>query len=737
LARGYLNRPELTAEKFVRNPFSEESGSRMYRTGDLCRWLEDGNIEYLGRIDEQVKIRGYRVEPGEIESVLEQSGLVRQAAVVLREDGVRGKKLVGYVVGKEGYDRSAAMAWLRSRLPEYMVPWQLVELEAMPLTGNGKVDRRALPEVDGVDAESGSAYVGPRNEVERVLAGIWEELLGIEQVGMNDNFFELGGDSIITIQLVSRARRDGYALQVGDVFLHQTVGKLSASMAERSSAPAHGEQGMLEGGSGLAPIQAWYLGSGAEELSHFNQSVLLGIDKGIEGVWLEGSVRELLRHHDGLRFVYRRVADGWEQAHGSYEGRLDREDLREVEEDALGAEIERRSNVYQRSLDIEKGELVRVVWMQTPAAERYDRLLVVIHHLVVDGVSWRILLEDLELLIKGFREQGRAEPGRVDHGVALGRKGSSYREWGVKLAEYGRSRRLQGQREYWAKIVGSYRPLWVDREEAGEVRMGELGSYVVRLGGEQTQRLLQEVPRVYHTEINDVLLCALGMTICGWQGRDRMTIGLEGHGREEGLFEGVDVSRTVGWFTSLYPVLLEVGSSSGSGALLKGVKEQLRGIPDKGLGYGVLRYMGREAGSGERDGWMEQEGWDITFNYLGQLDNIVNRSEWLRGVGGSAGDNVSEGYRVREKLLINGAVQGGELVLHWRYSRKHYEEETMRALGESYRRNLEELIGHCVEQGRIGEVYTPSDYGLGREISNRELDRFLNEGSEMDNIIEF
>ncbi|HLZ87885.1 MAG TPA: amino acid adenylation domain-containing protein, partial [Puia sp.] len=458
-------------------------------------------------------------------------------------------------------------------------------------------------------------------------------------------------------------------------------------------------QGLLTGRCGLMPIQRWYFSREQDDVSYYNQRVLMGVDKNIKGEVLEDAVKMLLRRHDGLRFVYHRGDEGWEQEYGTYMGRLDQEDLRNAAAGELDQAIGRRADSYQRSLDIGKGELVRVVWMRTPDWEQDDRLLIVIHHLAVDGVSWRILLEDLEELLA----KGAAEPGR---------KTSSYREWRERLVAYGSSRRVQQQRKYWEEVLGSYRALEVEWSDgAREVRIEDMGSYRVRLDKEQTRRLLQELPRVYHTEINDVLLAALAQTICDWQSREKITIGLEGHGREEGLFEGVDVSRTVGWFTSLYPVALEVERGLAAGELLKAIKEQLRRIPDKGIGYGVLGY--------------EQTAWDIRFNYLGQLDNATRNNRWLRDVGGPAGESMSGRTRVGEKLLISAAVEGGELVLEYRYSGLHYGEETMRKLGEAYKKNLGAIIGHCGQQDR--EVYTPSDYGLGGEVSYKELDRFLSD----------
>ncbi|WP_262892893.1 non-ribosomal peptide synthetase [Puia dinghuensis] len=721
VSKGYLNWPELTAERFIADPWEGEGGGRIYRTGDIGRWLPDGNIEFIGRKDDQVKIRGYRVELGEVESVLGQCTGIRQCAVVAREDQKGNKRLVGYVVVEgKGLDRLGLMRYLGQRLPEYMVPAIWVELETLPLTVNGKVDRKRLPEPK-VGGMSGG-YEAPRDEVERQLAGIWSELLGVEQVGVTDNFFELGGDSIISIQVVSRARRLNYELQPKDIFRYQSISHLSMVLLERTGVRTGGEQGELEGISGLLPIQRWYLEGEPEEVSHYNQSVLLRIAREVSQEELGAAVEELLRHHDSLRFQYRRGVTGWEQVYGPMQdiGAVLRvEELSGSTAEELGREIEERSEGYQRSLAIGRGELVRVVLYRTPEWEEWNRLLVVIHHLVVDGVSWRILLGDLEELLTGLRKGEQ---------VSLGVKGSSYREWYGALEGYSRSKRLLEQKGYWSKVMGSYRPLRLDREYAGMVRLREMGSHTVRLGVEQTRWLLQEVPRVYHTEVNDVLLSALLLAIGDWGGERRVVIGLEGHGREA-IKGGVDTSRTVGWFTSVYPVLLEREEAVGLGEVLKGVKEQLRGVPDKGLGYGVLKYMVRAE---ELQG---ETGWDIVFNYLGQVDNVVSGSRWIRGAGESGGRGMSERQEIREKVSVVGIVAEGELVVRWGYSRKHYDGENIERLSGLYAKKLQELIDHC--RSREGQEHTPSDYGLGREISYKELDRFLDKDAGMRTILEF
>ena len=711
LARGYLNRPELTAEKFVKNPFSKVEGARMYRTGDLGRYLTDGNIEYLGRMDEQVKIRGYRIELGEIESVLQECNLVRQAVVLAKVNEDGGKRLVAYVVPVDIFDKAAIKSYLSNRLPEYMIPLQWVELESLPLTNNGKIDRKALPDPDISELLS-NQYVAPRNEAEEKLAAVWKELLHVERVGIHDNFFELGGDSILTIQVVSRARRLGFNLQPKDLFIHQTIGRLSAAIVERSGANVVGEQGILTGLSGLLPIQQWWLEMDQAEIAHFNQSVLLGLDKVITASELGQAIEQLMEHHDALRFKYYQQDNKWQQEYGTYIGEVITEDFQSTPPGLLGSTITETASAHHRSLDLEKGELIRIALMQTPASEAENRLLIVIHHLAIDGVSWRILLEDLELLLSGLKEGKK---------TGLGHKSSSYRQWYHALESYGRSRKLLSQITWWQQAEKNYHALPVDKNYTDLVKVKDIAQYSIRLGVDQTTRLLQEVPRVYHTEINDILLAALARTIAEWSEQDTVTIGLEGHGRED-INSAIDTSRTIGWFTSLYPCQLVMPGLNSEADLIKSVKEQLRQLPDKGLGYGVLKYINKETSL------QGTEPWDIVFNYFGQLDNVVRESKWLSGAGESPGADRGNENIVNEKISVNSSVRAGELMLSWSYSCRHYDEATIRKLSGAYLSNLEKLIAHCMERQRTGEIFfTPSDYGLGSEITYEEMDRFLSE----------
>jgi non-ribosomal peptide synthase protein (TIGR01720 family) len=380
------------------------------------------------------------------------------------------------------------------------------------------------------------------------------------------------------------------------------------------------------------------------------------------------------------------------------------------------------ANIHQASLDIHKGQLMRVVFIDTFDYDSRNRLLIIIHHLVVDGVSWRILLEDLERILNALMQGDTPlwEP-----------KTSSVRQWYNALAEYGKSSRLLTQRDYWLTAAQRYRPLPYDHTWPGLIQFKHIGHYTSRLSQMQTQALLQEVPAVYHTEINDILLAALAKTISEWTGASHTVIGLEGHGRED-IIDGIDLTHTVGWFTTMYPLSLSRGAASSPAHWIKTVKEQLRKVPDKGLGYGVLKYINNEP---QLQG---DSPWDIVFNYLGQLDNVLDRHRYLTPAGEPIGDRVNPEGITADKLSVNSMVMGGELVLNWGYSTLHFHHEQIQQLSAAYLANLELLISHCTQQHPSDNLVTPSDYGLGHEIAYDELDSFLqeNENTETDTIID-
>jgi amino acid adenylation domain-containing protein/non-ribosomal peptide synthase protein (TIGR01720 family) len=706
VARGYLNRPELTAERFIQNPFG---AGTLYRTGDRVRWRADGTLEYLGRLDEQVKIRGFRIELGEIESALLDHEGVREAAVVVREDEPGDRRIVAYVVG--GAPAEALRGHLQERLPDYMVPTAFVAVDALPLTPNGKLDRKALPAPTYATAE----FVAPRTPVEAALARIWADVLRLERVSVEENFFALGGDSILSIQVVARARRAGIEVSPRQVFQYQTIAGLAAVAG---SAAAVAEQGRAEGPVALTPVQAWFFEGEQPTPAHHNQAVLLEVDPSVADDALEAALAAVLDHHDALRLRFRRTERGWEQWHADDAGiALERIDLAGMDAAAQDRAQEEAATARQGSLDLEGGPLGRAVLFHR--GERGRVLLLALHHLVVDGVSWRILRDDLEL---ACLQAARGET------VDAGARSTSFARWSEALAAYAGSEELAAEAAYWrAQGPEGTAPLPVDGTGPGTVATARTVS--VGLDAEATHALLHDVPAAYRTQINDVLLAALAQALGGWTGSPRVRIALEGHGREEDVAAGVDLTRTVGWFTSIYPVVLDTAGADGPGDVLKRVKEQLRAVPRLGIGYGVLRYLSPDAEV--RRALAEQDAPQVSFNYLGQFDGGTGTSERLRFASGARGADVAADTRRRFLLDVGGGVAGGALQMAWTYDEGTHARETIERVAEAFLAALRALIAHCTSADAGG--VTPSDFPLAA-LSQAELDGVVGTGAGVEDL---
>ncbi|HSF41610.1 MAG TPA: amino acid adenylation domain-containing protein [Thermoanaerobaculia bacterium] len=710
LARGYLERPDLTAERFLPDPFAG-GGERLYRTGDLARRLPGGAIEFLGRLDHQVKIRGFRIELGEIEAVLAAQPGVHAAVVLARTDGP-SPRLVAYVVPQPGRDSDTAAlrAALGERLPEHMVPTAWVTLAELPLSPNGKVDRRALPAPDApAPAQGGDA--APRTSIEERLAAIWAEVLRLPHVGIHDNFFSLGGDSILSIQITTRARRAGILITPRQLFQHQTVAELAA--VANAAPVAVAEQGPVSGPVPLTPIQRWFLDTDPVDPQHFNQAVLFETARRLDPAHLGAALARLAVHHDALRLRFRREPGGWLQeglppeAPGALPV-LEAVDLSDLPEGDRGTAVETRAAEAQAGLDLAAGPVQRAILFDF-GPDRPGRFLWVIHHLVVDGVSWRVLLEDLAAVYDAL-ERGE-EP-------RLPAKTSSYREWSERLADYAGAPRLLSELPYWQSLPWSATaPLPGDGpEEPAAGTVASQRTAAVTLDAEETRALLQEVPGVYNTRINDALLSALARAFREWTGAPALAVDLEGHGREE-IFEEIDLSRTAGWFTSVFPVVLDLREGADAAGALKAVKEQLRRVPQGGLGWGLLRHAsphGAELAALPRP--------EVLFNYLGQLDQAGADGSPFSFARESSGPARSPRAERRHAIEVAGSVFGGRLRLELTYSAGQHRPEVIERLAERIGALLRELIAHCRNPEAGG--FTPSDFPLAG-IGQSRLDQIL------------
>jgi amino acid adenylation domain-containing protein/non-ribosomal peptide synthase protein (TIGR01720 family) len=696
VTRGYLGRPELTAERFVPDPFGPEPGVRLYRTGDLVRRAADGRLEFIGRADDQVKLRGFRIELGEIETALAGHPQVRATAVVLREDEPDKKRLVAYVVPSgEAPGAQELREHLQERLPDSMVPSSFVFLAAFPLTPNGKLDRRSLPAPDV--SEGRVSYAPPTTGAEARLAEIWQEILRLDRVGIYESFFALGGDSILAIQVIARARKAGLELQPWQIFQHQTIADLAAAVAS-GTAPVM-EQGPVEGEVCLTPIQHWFFTRKAANLHHWNQAALLETHRSIDPAVLEAALARLQAHHDMLRTRFEPAPAGWRQVIQAEAGGVacTRVDLTALPPSIRRTEMERAAEALQGSLNISLGPLLRAAaFFLEP--EGPGRLLLIVHHLVVDGVSWRFLIEDLRNVYDSLA--AGEEP-------SLPPRTSSFPHWAERLYEHVAAGKLDGELAYWSSLAGARIPPLPMDHSGGCDDVGSARTLSIELTEDETRLLLQEVPAAYRTQINDVLLTALAMAFRSWTG-GRLMVRMEGHGREP-LFEDVDLSRTVGWFTVHFPVLLQLPEGEGDrpGECLKAVKEQLRRAPARGIGFGLLKHLGDPE---TRERLSAVPAPQVTLNYLGQFDQVLSDGSWLRPARESCGPTRDAADERDSRIEVTGMVLGNRLRMAFTYGGALYDATTVESLAESFRAWLRELIAHCVSPEAGG--FTPSDFPL-------------------------
>ncbi|WP_343731866.1 amino acid adenylation domain-containing protein [Duganella sp.] len=676
VARGYQARASQTAERFVAHPFGE--GRRLYRSGDRVRMLADGALEFLGRVDDQIKIRGYRVELREVAQALSALPGVAVAEAIARDSDDGRTRLYGYVVPHAGgtLNGTALQAHLAERLPDYMVPASIMVLEAMPLNANGKVDRRALPEPARIGADGDA----PQGATEQALAAVWCEVMGLEHVGRHDNFFELGGDSILSLQIVARSRKRGYKIAPKQLMERQTIAALAALAQPLAvSAPAQiTPVALAQGGGGLLPVQHWFFEQQFATPTHWNQSILLSCAEPVAPARIGAIITQLVQHHEALRTRFSPGPRGWQQHTGATGDVFASVDL-SGEPDTATA-ITRVAAEAQRSLTFDLP--FRAVWM-TLGEGRAARLLLVAHHLVVDGVSWRVMLEDLQALYAD---------------AALPAPTSSMQAWSEALHRYAGSAACTAQLPYWHALDAE--PALPADHPQGSNTLADAHTLQLHLDVELTTQLLGPAHKAYRTQINDLLLAALTRTLCDWAQRDAVLIEMEGHGRED-LFEGLDLSRSVGWFTALYPLRLTASQARG-GALIQSIKEQLRAVPEHGIGYGVLRYLGGDTGLAAVRPL-------VTFNYLGQTaQTLAPQAIWQLAPESAGASRAADSTR-RSWFDVGAIVRDGRLQLSWTFSRALHRAETVSELLDSLHKNLTLLVEHC---GSGAAGITPSDVPL-------------------------
>ncbi|MFJ9247502.1 non-ribosomal peptide synthase/polyketide synthase [Streptomyces sp. NPDC101776] len=701
LARGYLGRPELTAERFVADPYATKPGARMYRTGDLARWTEDGLLEFAGRTDDQVKIRGYRIELAEIEAALDTHPAVAQTVVVAREHRPGIRQLIAYVVA-DGADGAELRAHAAAALPDYMVPAAVVVLDELPLMSNGKLDRSALPAPDFTARGGGRA---PENDTERTLRDLFADSLGLpaEAVGTDDDFFTFGGDSIVAMQLVARARAAGLRVTPRQVFQHRTVAALAAVAVALGTDERHAVHDDGTGAVPLTPIMRGLLERGGP-IAAYHQAALVQTPADLTEPGLLTVLTALAGRHDMLRAQLVREPEALLRVPAARDTDvstwLTRVDARGADDDALRAAISRHAETARAGLDPDGGAMVRAVWFDAGPGQ-HGRLLVLVHHLVIDGVSWRVLLPDLATAWAAVRGGRTPELASVE---------LSFSRWSRLLGTRATDPATEDELSWWTSALAEgaelplARPLDPARDTVATTRHLSLS-----LPADLTGPLLSRSPAAFGATVNDVLLTAFALAVGDWRTRTLgaelpggpVLVDVEGHGREEQLAGDADLSRTVGWFTSVVPVRLDPGEADPADAFAGGpaldtalarIREHLTALPTAGIGHGLLRHL--NTGTGARLAQLGEP--QIEFNYMGRFDRPA-AADWSYAPEDDAADlDADPGQPMSHALTLNAITEdrpeGPELSAHWAYAAELLTEEQVRDLAGTWFRALEAVV---------------------------------------------
>ncbi|MCO7227536.1 non-ribosomal peptide synthetase [Pleionea sp. CnH1-48] len=680
LARGYVNRPELNACSFIDNPFMN---GRLYATGDRVRWNNDGQLEYIGRQDEQIKLRGYRIEPGEIEHAIAGCSGVSSAVVVVVQKDER-QVLAAYVVAE--CDEAELKKQLALQLPEYMVPQVFVYLDALPVNANGKVDKHRLPDIS-LNASVMDAYVAPSSDVEICLVEIWKELLGVEKVGIHDNFFSLGGDSILSIQMISRAAKQGYYFSTRQLFEHQTIAKLAPDVALQQHVNA--EQGDVSGDYHPLPVQKAFLRD--KTCHHYNQSVMLEVPESLNLNDLKSMVSVLVKKHDALRLCFN------SQVAGSFlstetidiDNLVSHEVVESIKQDLDAVTQQAQSAIAFDNTNIGKWVLIE--------AEGEKRLLIVYHHLVIDGVSWRILLSDLSTLWHQNQSKQSLE---------LGRKTSSIKQWSEYLKEYASHTGCLKEGDFWQTQIDNMQPLPFEGETTETT---DYQQEQVQWSKELTKILLNDAHHAFGTRIEELLVSALSLAFSRFESLSHVSLLMEHHGREE-LNEAIDLSETIGWFTNKYPLTLAVQYPSMAERIIA-TKEHCRSVPHGGIGYGVLsEYVESQIGLRAKP--------EIQFNYLGQMDSLFEQNSEFGFASEHSGNNIGMDYKADEKINITAMIIDESLSFDIGFEPSEVKASQIKALADDIEKALCDLIDYCSSQSK--PCLTPSDFPLS-SVNIQEL----------------
>ncbi len=702
VALGYLNNHELTSEKFIDDHIFK-SGGKLYKTGDKVRFNDSGQLEYLGRIDHQVKLRGFRIELSEIEYAIKKYKDVRDAYVDVKKDKNGREVLVAYLVSDSVEEEllNGLKQSLRRFLPEYMVPGYYKVMSDLPYLPNGKIDRKKLPSPE-IQERKSESRTEAKDPIEKTLTRIWEEVLGLKDVSINDNFFELGGDSIMSIQIISRAAREGIRITPKQIFSFQTIAELS------KEADAKDLQQVNESPVGelsFTPVQLRYLRSGMKNSSHFNHSVLLKVRKDLDTELLDKALNAVIAQHDILRLKLTGKESAIIQETISPAGFAEF-DLAGKEEDIALTEVQDEKERMNKLINLNEGRVINAALFRMPGSS--DRILFNIHHMCIDGVSWRIFLDDF---ISAYESLASRKE------VGFQSKGTSFREWCMKLKEYSMQKEARQNADIWNDVRPENGVILSEETDLANNTFGSKERETISLSSEETALLTGDANKAFNTSINDLLLSALAISLHSTLNKSRFIIDLEGHGRDE-LFEDADISNVVGWFTSIYPVKLEVQNPEDVAQVIKSVKESLSKYSPEGIHYGILRYLNDSMDKVES---LKTTDSHIVFNYLGQFRKDLAPGGWEFEVDSL---NLETGHDERRQHLIemNSMIIDSRFTMNIEYSRNMHSVSFIKSFAEAYIDALRSILQHCANSGST--TFTASDFS-DSGLSQQELDDLL------------
>ncbi|MCU0467731.1 MAG: amino acid adenylation domain-containing protein [Arcicella sp.] len=699
LSDGYLNDVSLSDKKFIKNPYQTDStDGRLYFTGDLGYWNESGELIYCGRKDNQVQVRGIRVELGEIENIIQSFPNVKNVVVLPKKNADETTILVAYVEVENMPSQNEWRNFLRNYLPEYMFPTFFVEITQWDLTKTGKIDRKKLALKD-IDITNEKAFQAPQNEKQRKIVEIWQEVIGKEKISIYDNFFEIGGDSIKAIQIVSRLYRLQFKAEVKDLFQFPTVEEFAEKLIDLNE---NISQSAIVGTIPLTPIQKEFFLTEIENKNFYNQSVMLKSEKRILKEDVKYVFLRLTTHHDALRMSYLRKSEEYIQVNNDVWADFEVDEYDFQNDENPHESLTNRANSIQSSLNLSKSPLIKVTLFRLPDA---DRLLIIVHHLVIDGVSWRILLEDLDSL---FQQISNKEP------LLLPLKTDSFSKWATELTKYANSEKFLLEKEYW-KTIENCQVEALPKSNHQQNDFPKLKTVHISLEETQTKNLLQKVHHAFGTEINDILLTTLGLASKKVFGHNNTLLTLEGHGREN-ILADINISRTIGWFTTTFPVIINSQWSDNFAKQIMENKEMLRQIPNKGIGYGILKYL---TDSCHKEDINFKSTPQIVFNYLGQFDSDIPKSVFSIAQE-NAGETHDSDDTPLHQLSVLGAVMNHKLDLSFNYDSAYFSEKTIESLANNYHQILLELIDFCVQ--KKDKSLTISDL-THKKISSENLEK--------------